>query len=119
MSITVDELRKRAHAEFKDDAPKSPEIQTEDRYRNRAAAVAFMQDDPDTDPEAIARTNSEQLKSSVDPPRAWWVALIAQHNQRVRMERQSPETVERDSAKAKVDGAAMEEEGRPKLRRKA
>lgn len=117
MKITVDELRGKARAEFKDDGPGALELQVEDRYPNRTKAVEFMR--PYVDPEAIERTLSEQLKADADPDPKWWADLIENFDRRVKLERSRPQTQAEESQRARDAGDEMERADAPKLRRKA
>lgn len=109
--IGVEDLRRRAHAEWKgnDTAP-----QPEDRYRNRAIAVAFMR--PWVDPEAIRQILSLSLDAASDPPPKWWADQIEAANQLVRMDLRDPARISAREKQASDEGDAMEHATKPKKR---
>lgn len=109
--IGVEELRRRAHAEWKgnDTAP-----QVEDRYRNRAVAVEFMR--PWVDPEAIRQILSLSLDAASDPPPKWWADQIEAANQLDRMDLRDPARIAARDKRAADEGDAMERATKPKKR---
>lgn len=117
LGMTVDELRRKAHEEFRDESPRALELQRADRYPNRARAVEFMREE--SSDEARSRVLSMELKASEDPPASWWAKEIERAEAMVRMELKRPEEAAARVAAAIAAGDAMEEGTRPKRRQRA
>ena len=117
LGMTVDELRRKAMDEFRDEVLDVLEVQRADRYPNRARAVEFMR--AESSDEARSRVLSMELKASEDPPASWWAKEIERAEAMVRMELKRPEEAAARVAAAIAAGDAMEEGTRPKRRQRA
>lgn len=110
--IGVDELRRRANAEWKGN---EVAVVPEDRYRNRAAAVEFMR--PWVSGEAIRQVQSISLQSDTDPDPKWWADQIEAADRLVRMDLRNPDRIAERDQRAASDADALESVTSPKRRR--
>jgi hypothetical protein len=110
--IGVDELRRRAHAEWKGN---DTVLVLEDRYPNRAKAVEFMRSW--VRPGAIAKVQTHALQSDTDPDPKWWADLIEAEDRLLRLDEFRPERVKEREQRAVVEGDEMEKLTQPKKKR--
>ena len=107
LGMTVDELRRRAKAEFGHVGLPEITVVKDDRYPNRARAVEFMRDQ--VLPETIARILSEAHRSHTDLPAKAWADLIAAEDVRVRWELDHPAELAAAEERDDEELRAMEE----------
>ena len=113
LGIGVEELRRRADAEYRE--PEGAQSVPDDRYPNRARAVEFMR--PWVSGEAVRQVLSINLQSPTDPDPKWWADQIENADRIVRMDLREPQRIAERDERAARDAAAMAEATKPRRRR--
>lgn len=113
LGIGVEELRRRAAAEYRE--PEGAQSVPDDRYPNRARAVEFMR--PWVSGEAVRQVLSINLQSPTDPDPKWWADQIENADRIVRMDLREPQRIAERDERAARDAAAMAEATKPRRRR--
>lgn len=117
LGIGVEELRRRANEAWQEPTDSAVRVVHDDRYPNRAIAVAFMRgwvSEP-----AIEEALSYQLQSDTDLEPKAWADLIEAAHKRLSLDIRRPERVAERDARAEAAGDDLEAATAPRRKARA